>query len=124
MGGVKGGFQAYEAAFAAWADRAEIEVAGASDSPVPTSSMRSKKPVRQRAPTIPNLRKNPRHDPNAVAGNLLLKIREVANQLTLAWKDDGKARIKLKNTARRIVRNTSNYVADKKAQNPDTKDTD
>ena len=55
---------------------------------------------------------------------MLLKVREVSNQLTQAWMDDGKARIKIKNTAKRMARNTTSFVADRKAQHPDSKGAD
>jgi len=108
------GFAAYEAAFAAFADRAEIAVANANDLPQPTWSSRASTPKLMRVPIVPALVNPPHRSLHGRASNLLQKAQEVSAQLTAAWRHGGPLWAKIKGTATNCARKCAAPATDRK----------
>jgi len=109
------GFAAYEAAFAAFADRAEIAVANANDLPLPEWSSRATEPKVIQVPIVPSLVSGPKRlSAHGHASNLLQKIQEVSAQLTAAWKQGSRGWVKLKTTATNFTNKEKAVTAEQK----------
>ena len=81
------GFAKYDAAFAAFAARAEIMVANANDLPAPESRSRVERPGRIEAPLVPEVSRNQGLPRKAGAlSNLLQRAQNVSAHLLQAWR--------------------------------------
>jgi len=81
------GFKAYDIAFASFAATAEIAVAQATDTPVPTQSSRASKPQRVKVPLAPELNRNGKDNKLTTAlSNLLQRAQETTAMINRAVK--------------------------------------